>query len=205
MPRPSLADVRRPQLLDAYVRSILRYGPDGTTLDRVAEEAGVTRALVRHYLGNRRDVDRALVAHIRDRTVGWVRGVGAGLPPRERVTAMLDGLFGGQEPELPARVVDALLGASSRDPVLEGLLREMYLALEHLFAEELAAAFPGADPEARHRVAYAILCLAGMDSSLSELGFPADRHRFARSTAESLLAELEPAGRRPAPDRSRRH
>lgn len=55
--------MRRPQILDAFAACVARYGIDGSTLDRVAEEAGVTRALVRHYLGNRDEVVVALAEH----------------------------------------------------------------------------------------------------------------------------------------------
>jgi len=189
MPRPSLADVRRPQLLDAYARCLVRFGLEGSTLDRIAEEAGVTRALVRHYLGNRRDVDRALVAHVRDRYVGWFEGLGAGRPPLERLVAILDAFFD-DTVDQPTQVVDALLGASAEDPLLQGALREMYLELEHLLDAQMASAYPNAEPAARRRTAYAILCLAGTSGSLTALGFPRDRSAAARASADRLLEDL---------------
>lgn len=190
MPRPSLAKVRKPQILDAYARSLHKFGPEGATLDRIAEEAGVTRALVRHYLGNREEVDRALVGHLRERYVSWFLGIGAGLSPAERLPLRLEALFQEATPDAPARVVDSLLGATGEDAVLRGLLREMYLELEHILDAELAAAYPDSDPTARRRVAYAILCLAGMNRSLVELGFPADRPDAARKVAEQLVDSL---------------
>jgi AcrR family transcriptional regulator len=190
MPRPSLADVRRPQILEAYARCLIRYGPGGTTLDRIAEEAGVTRALVRHYLGNRKDVDGALVAHLRGRYVEWLDELGRGLPPAERLPRILDAMFAPTSEE-PSQLVDALLGISTEDPVLQGLLREMYLELEHLLHAEIASARPAAPPEAQRRVAYGILCLAGMHRTLADLGFPADRGPAARVCAERLLATLD--------------
>jgi AcrR family transcriptional regulator len=190
MSRPSLAETRRPELLDAYARALLKHGPEGATLDRIGEEAGVTRALVRHYLGNRREVDRALVVHLRDRYVDWMLGLGAGLPPVERLAAILTAIFEEEAAESPARLVDALLGASGEDPVLLGRLREMYLEFEHLLDAELAAAYPDAEPPARRRVAYGILCLAGMNRSLVELGFPADRSTVALACAKQLIDTL---------------
>ena len=189
MPRPSLADVRRPQLLDAYARCLVKFGPEGSTLDRIAAEAGVTRALVRHYLGNREDVDRAFVTHIRELYVGWFLELGTGLPPSERVPVILDALFS-QDTDEPSHAVDSLLGASADDPVLQGLLREMYLELEHLLDAELASFQPGADPQERRRVAYGILCLAGMHRSLADVGFPADRGPAAKACAQQLVASL---------------
>jgi len=190
MPRPSLADKRRPELLDAYARLLSRHGPDGATLDRIAEEAGVTRALVRHYLGNREQVDRALAEHLRDRYVAWFLGLGAGRPPEERLPVILQALFEKETADSPARVVDALLGGTGEDPILRARLREMYLELEHLLDAELAAARPRALPTERRWVAYAVMCLAGMNRSLIELGFPSERSRGARACAEELIATL---------------
>jgi AcrR family transcriptional regulator len=167
----------------------VKFGPEGSTLDRIAAEAGVTRALVRHYLGNREDVDRAFVAHIRTMYVDWFLGLGTGLPSAQRLPIVLDALFS-QDTDEPSGSVDALLGASAEDPVLQGLLREMYLELEHLLDAELASSKPEADPQERRRVAYGILCLAGMHRSLSDVGFPTDRGRAARACAQQLVASL---------------
>jgi AcrR family transcriptional regulator len=190
MPRPSLADTRRPQLLEAYARSLLRHGSEGATLDRIAEEAGVTRGLVRHYLGNRVEVDRALLEHIRERYVNGLRALGDGLPPRVRLTVILGAVFGGTPADPTARLVDTLLGASADDPTLRDGLREMYLELEDLLDAELAAAYPRSDPVRRRRAAYGIVCLAGMNESLTDLGFPADRSSAAEACAELLVGSL---------------
>ncbi len=190
MPRPSLAELRRPQLLEAYARSLLKHGSEGATLDRIAEEAGVTRGLVRHYLGNRVDVDRALLDHVRERYVNRLQALGEGRPPAERLRTLLEAVFAKETSDPTARLVDTLIGASADDPVLRERLREMYLELEHLLDSELAAAHPGSEPAARRRTAYGILCLAGMDESLADLGFPPDRTASAKACAEQLIASL---------------
>jgi AcrR family transcriptional regulator len=190
MARPSLAETRRPELLEAYGRSLLKHGSEGATLDRIAEEAGVTRGLVRHYLGNRVDVDRALLDHIRERYVNGLQALGAGRSPVERLPAIIEGMFEGSSDDPTARLVDTLLGASADDPLLRERLREMYLELERLLASELAEAYPRSRPAARRRVAYGIVCLAGMNESLIELGMPADRAGAARACAEQLVASL---------------
>ena len=190
MARPSLAEIRRPELLEAYARSLLKHGSEGATLDRIAEEAGVTRGLVRHYLGNRKEVDRALFAHIRERYVSGLQALAADRSPAERLPAILEGIFAGSSDDPTARLVDTLLGASADDPVLRERLREMYRELERLLDSELAAAYPRSQPAARRQVAYGIVCLAGMNESLIELGMPPGRSRAARACAEQLVASL---------------
>jgi AcrR family transcriptional regulator len=52
-PRPSIADERRPQILDAATRVIAARGFDGLRLSDVAEEGGFSVGTVQHYFGSR--------------------------------------------------------------------------------------------------------------------------------------------------------
>ena len=61
MPRPSLKLQRSEEILDAFERCVARYGIEGTTLEKTAEEAGLQRSLLRHNVGNRDDLLNSLV------------------------------------------------------------------------------------------------------------------------------------------------
>jgi len=54
--RPSLAEERIATILAATGRSIARNGVNGTTLEKVAAESGMSRSHIRHYVGNRADL-----------------------------------------------------------------------------------------------------------------------------------------------------
>lgn len=58
MARPSVAHERRIQILQAALDTIAERGISGTTLDKIADTAGMSRGHVRHFAGNR---DRLLV------------------------------------------------------------------------------------------------------------------------------------------------
>src|SRR5438876_3126885 len=73
--RPSLADERRPQILHAFESSVLKYGLEGSSLERIAAEAGVRRGLIRHYFGNRPELTQALIDGILERTIASYRDV----------------------------------------------------------------------------------------------------------------------------------
>ncbi len=190
MGRPSLAEVRRPQILDAFEACLIKYGVEGATLDRVAEEAGATRGLVRHYLGNRDQVLRALGEHVRDRYSAWLQDLVAANGTRGRLQAVLDAFLTGDVPRDLYMVTDALFSAAVRDPVVAGVLRDTYTEFERTIDAELAAAFPKADPKARRQVAFAILCLAFAVSDFRAMGFPADRSTAARAAADRLVQSL---------------
>jgi AcrR family transcriptional regulator len=61
MPRPSKAAERREEILQAFETCALRKGLEATTLADVAEEAGLPRPLVRHFMGNRADMVSGLI------------------------------------------------------------------------------------------------------------------------------------------------
>src|SRR5213594_3554767 len=154
MGRPSLAEVRKPQILEAYVECLIERGVEGTTLDLVAERAGVTRGLVRHYLGNREDVLRALGAHVRDRYTTWLQDLVSGRPPEDRLDAVVDALLATDEPRDLYQLLTALFAAASRDDQVTAMLRELYLEFERTIDAELASALPTANPKTRRQVAF---------------------------------------------------
>jgi AcrR family transcriptional regulator len=53
MARPSIKDQRKEEILTAYEVCIGKYGVEGATLNKVAEEANIARPLLRHNVGNR--------------------------------------------------------------------------------------------------------------------------------------------------------
>ena len=66
MGRRDLSEERRPQIIAAAKRAITKYGIDGATQERIAEEAGMSRPHIRHYVGNR----DALLDAVWDATTG---------------------------------------------------------------------------------------------------------------------------------------
>lgn len=56
MARPSLKAEKTEHILQAYERCIAMYGVEGSTLQKVAEEADMARPLLRHYVGNQEEL-----------------------------------------------------------------------------------------------------------------------------------------------------
>ena len=65
MGRPSKKAERTEEIFQAFQRCVIRFGLEGSTLERIAEEAGLQRSLVRHYVGNRSE----LVEQLAERTI----------------------------------------------------------------------------------------------------------------------------------------
>lgn len=91
MPRPSLAQTRKEEILSAYERCVAQYGVRGTTLKLVAEEAGLARPLLRHFVGNQAD----LLYEAVDRFLARSEERFAEMPPSDfaSLTDFVTGLF----------------------------------------------------------------------------------------------------------------
>ncbi len=91
MPRPSIADERRPQILAAATRAIAEYGFDGVRLSDVAGEAGVAIGTIQHYFDSRDDLLVAAFQEDNRRSVERARLTGAGrTEPWERIVVLAD-------------------------------------------------------------------------------------------------------------------
>ena len=124
MGRRSLASTRRPQILRAFEVCVLRYGLEGSSLERIAQEAGVRRSLIRHYFGNRNELTEALIEGVIERTVSVYRDVIRTAGAEGGTAALVDYLMG---PAFPDKrddaLIDALMAVSHRDERLRGQLR----------------------------------------------------------------------------------
>ncbi|MEM9209285.1 MAG: TetR/AcrR family transcriptional regulator, partial [Pseudomonadota bacterium] len=93
MPRPSLKDERRAEILAAYERCIARHGVEGATLERIAEEAGLARALIRHNVGNKDELFASFLDRYLERASADVDDLFESLPETDRIPTLLEWLF----------------------------------------------------------------------------------------------------------------
>lgn len=187
--RPTLAPERRLEMLEALADCVAEFGIHGATSGRVAERAGWTRGLVRHYLGNRDAQFEALVGMLMERHGGALEEAIAASPPGERRRVVIDTLFGvtwqsGRDRDdiVLAQLVayESLHAGGSR------VLTDMYRALGTSIHGAMQSDLPDLDPERGADIAYTVVCLAYGASSMSDLGWR-DRTAAPRRVAEDLL------------------
>lgn len=93
MPRPSMAAQRIEEILDALETCILTYGIQATSLENIAETAGVKRTILRHYIGNRDDIICALSNRWRKKYSQQWQQLVEWLPSKNRAECLIDALF----------------------------------------------------------------------------------------------------------------
>lgn len=192
MARPSLAAIRREQILDALERCLARDGIEGTSLESVAAEAGVRRPIIRHYFGNRdallaAAVERSLAAYRSDLEVAL-----RAMPGDGRLAAFLDYLFLGRFVGNPERErIFRALFAAVDDAATQRLLRATYRRFEDVCFAALRADVRRPSAAAVRGAAYAIACLAEQNAGFLAIGFPRSRARAARRAASAIVRDLE--------------
>jgi AcrR family transcriptional regulator len=191
MGRPSLAGIRREQILDAVERCMLEHGLSGTTLQRIAERADVQPSLIAHYFGNKDEVVAAAV----ERTLGRFRDgfteIMRDAPRGRRLDTLLDLLFSGRMATSEyALLVDALIADSYFHESTRLAVRAMYVDFERMLRTAVDDAYPSAPAKRRAAVAYGLLCLADANNTFACIGFDPAHHAQARRLADVLIASL---------------
>ncbi|WP_067476360.1 TetR/AcrR family transcriptional regulator [Actinomadura hibisca] len=192
MGRPSLAGQRREQILRAAARSVARHGLAGSTQERIAEAAGMSRSHIRHYVGNRDQLIDALWDHV---ITPYFESMEAALADRaadERLRALVDFLFG---PQMARNeddaVIEAFFSGAMHDVRLRGRVYDSYSRLEREIARTIRGAVPGCGSAEGLQLAYAFICMAFGSSMLASLPFPVTRHAGMKTLALQLVASLE--------------
>ncbi|MGW2611834.1 TetR/AcrR family transcriptional regulator [Streptomyces mirabilis] len=192
MGRPSLATERRQQVLEAASRCLARGGLAGATLEKIAEESGLSRSHVRHYVGNRDDLLLALVEWVQERDDRAFATAVEEAPPERRLGVAMDHLFGpwflsaGDE----TGVILELIRAGQSDEKLREAIMSGYRLMLGAIDSGLAAEFPASTPAVRRGTAYGLLCLAIGNAVISDLDRPLGSGGLIRVAGEALVAQL---------------
>jgi AcrR family transcriptional regulator len=190
-------DVRRQDLIAATLDCIAEYGLQGATVRQIADRAGVTPGLIRHYFTGKelmfqaayREVVFTMFESANKRAVEKIDD------PLARLKIFVLANF--KEPIIDQRMLSlwaTFISQTGVDPALATIHREGYLSyrdtLEQLLADALKAAGRDADAAERRGLAIAInglidglwleACMAGDMFAEGELG------RIALASVERL-------------------
>lgn len=189
MARPSVADERREQIIEATLRTISEHGISNTTLDRIADTAGMSRGHVRHFAGNRDKLllDAARVFYADE------NGEPAILPAAvNSLNSALDYLFGGEFAASSSEnaVVLAFVELARTTPEIAEVLTASYASTRERLAAYIAEAKPHAPLPAREAAAQGVLSTALGNVFIGDFDSDETRTARARAAVDALLAAL---------------
>ena len=198
MGRPSVADARRRQILDAAIRCLSARGLGATTLDGIAAEAGMARGHVRHFAGNRDEILTAAAVllyfgEVPERGGDPIEAHGGSFLPSDTSTMpeALDYLFGGFAEPGPENVAAlAFVDAARTSEGIRAVVVHAYLSSEEELRRLLERTAPHASAEELATTAYGVLTIALGNVFMSDLEVSDDRTARARRSAETLIDQL---------------
>ncbi|QAB18214.1 TetR/AcrR family transcriptional regulator [Leucobacter muris] len=189
MARPSVADERREQIIEATLRTISEHGISGTTLDRIADAAGMSRGHVRHFVGNRDrlllDTARAFYADENGRPAILPAAVAS-------LDGALDYLFGTEFAASSSEnaIVLAFVELARSTPEIAEVLAAAYSSTRERLAAYIAEAKHGAPEAARDAAAQGVLSAALGNVFIGDFDRDEGRTARARAAVDALLAAL---------------
>ncbi len=167
---------RRQLLLEAGLEVFAEHGYHATSLEQVAERAGVSKALIYEHFDSKADIHRVLLEANRDELLGRVFGALEGLEqPEERLRAGHDAFLAFVEERRDAW---RMLFLNPADPESAATVQRLQEEVRDITAELIAAHAPPESPIAGASVEMASVMLAQqMVGSVRALAAWWDEHR----------------------------
>lgn len=205
--RREAVDKRREALITAALDLVASGGPQAATVRAIADRAGVSPGLIRHYFASKDDLTREAYRHLMDRMTQDTAAALTGAPtdPKARLAAFVAS-------SLRPPVVDPVavglwagfLHDVRRDPALRDVHATSYLQFRDLL-ESLIADLPrSASPDQLRRDA--IACNAVIDglwlegSMLPDRFDPTELERIGVASVGAILGvDLSSCPKEPAP------
>lgn len=162
--RREAEDKRRQALVDATLAMVAEGGAQSATVRAIAQRAGVTAGLIRHYFQSKDQLVTAAYRHLMDRMTAESAAVLSAAPrdPLARLTAFVAAALKPPVVDPEALILWAtFLQETYRDPAMKATHAQTYLGFRDML-QALIAALPG-DRDAASQRRLAIACNAVID------------------------------------------
>jgi AcrR family transcriptional regulator len=185
-----VASERRKQIVDGFLALISERGLDSVTLDDVAKVAGLQRAALRHFVGNRRELLAAAVEELTRRFELSAREQAGQYPTLQQLLAALFSAEWASGLSAEHAAFDVLLQEATRDPQMRLAVRRAYDTLIAEIAAALKRSHPHAKPGELRNCAYALTCLVEHNVTLQQLGFAAAHSKAMLQASKTLVSTM---------------
>ena len=191
MPRPSLIAQRREEILNAFERCVARYGVDGATLERTAEEAGLQRSLIRHNVGNRDELLNALVDRFINKSTNDVNLLAEAVIEHNSAKYLIDYLFNEKYSDTQSILIaEALIVAAPHYSEVAPRIQKWMQDFSNSLSKLLRQFFPHANSADCRTVAVGIIGIYFNVESFAPLGPMKSLRQSSKNAAMRLLNTL---------------
>ena len=193
MPRPSMKKIRSEEILAAYAKCIIRFGFEGATQDKIASEANVKRPILRHYLGNRRQMIEALIDYVDIQIEKDLELLKESLPDKRRVGALIDILFDQEHAadDDAGMMMQALVSAAYSYPELNSKTLNWTNGYIKIVKDEIVQEYPNISDERAFQIAFGIVALHFNIDYFSQISIPDTWWAASNNAACTLVRSIE--------------
>lgn len=191
MENDDLAADKKTQILNAATKLLTSKGLQAFSFEAVANEAGLSRQLIRYYYSDHDVLIADLCDHLanayQDILVAGIVEVGQ----VERLGFFLDFFFGVAENyPMPDNLeaYDSLFAYAVGSKLVKKHLRQKYETLSQVIVHELAIAYPQLDNNACKELAFLFVAIMHAHwSFVASLGFSSEHNRISRKAIDRLI------------------
>lgn len=183
---------KKAQILNAATRVLRVQGLQALSFEAVANEAGLSRQLVRYYYSDLNVLMVDLCDHLQKVYQDFLVAGIVDVAEVERLGFFFDFLFGvdkGHPMPDNLETYDALFAYAVGSEPLKERLREKYRTLGQVIVHELAVVHPTLDHTACQELSFLIVSMMHAHwSYVATLGFSPHHNRIARNAIDRLIA-----------------
>ena len=189
-----ISEIRRPEIVQGAISALNKYGLSMISYDLIAEEAEMSRHLIRHYFANPEDLmvavcDGIAAAHKEALAQGVVVA-----DKTERLSLFLDLYFGllsdkGLSKPDDDSAYDAMMSIATGSEAVRKCLYEQQCLLQFTIAHEVQISFPTLSQQACRELGFLFVSLLhGHWRMVATLGFSPDHAAISRAAMDRLIA-----------------
>lgn len=192
MARPSVKAERTEEILDAFERCVARFGVEGTSLDRIAEESGLKRSLLRYYIGNRDQLVEALTDRFIDKADTLTGVMIDTLPKDNPAQGIIESFFSSPgDDDSTILVADALIACSGSYPQVKEKLKNWYDRFVSRTCDVIQSNYPDVAYDRCWVVSVGIISIYFNADTMDPLGLSRRYREASIQAAQLLLRSLE--------------
>lgn len=191
MGRKSLKAEKVAIILDAFERCIESQGLKNATLESIAQQAGMDRRMVLHYVGKREALIQALVQRIIVRFSSSAFEFVQDLSNEDLDEVFLNYFFGESFRDHPSsKLVAALLPESFYNEEIRRAVKSIYDSFHQGVITSLSILTPSASAEKKRTTAFVIMSLSFGGGWMTGIGFEAELNLENKALAKQLIESL---------------
>lgn len=186
---------RKEQIVRGAFDALMKNGLPDLSYDLVAEEAGLSRQLVRYHFPDHESLMVAICDYLAQLYRDALITSAGSLKGPERVEMFLDfyfDLLGNAPKPRDDQVYDAMMSLATRSDVVRNTLAGQYSLLGQILSHEFELQYEEIDRRSAQELSYLFVCLMyGHWKMVSSLGFSNEHRHVTRQSMDRLIRSYE--------------